>query len=465
MREDVMLTAARALVVALLLPGCAAHELRVPEPVPGAPASSTALMPSSEPELERLPDAVVEHRGGRAPLRDVGRLWRRLCAGHEDEPILFYELVVSRLWSYGWVCSEVRPRRWTNGAGAARLTHWLRWLQAEAARRARSCSAPRRVPVLAASHESGIRAVALCSQELVLSYPDGSLETRSPPAPARRSRAPRLVAELSGRGSDAFPPTTLVESDGRAARAPAPPTPELDGEPTRLALAPTARLRAPRELGYRVSDLLLHRIDYGLTRHLEVGCEALLPILYVGIFPVAKLGTRLSERWSGALQAIGGVFWPYAEPETIAAFFTGRFGLYGLGALATYQRGPFTLNLGVPVYGLRYGRRESKTTIPAGTTTPVIQTRMDFSNLFAVVPNAGIAVQVSRRVRLHLEAHLPLGDFADVGKLALLVYGARLSGRESFLELSFALPIYPGADELLAKIPTGIPMISTGLHW
>ena len=66
---------------------------------------------------------------------------------------------------------------------------------------------------------------------------------------------------------------------------------------------------------------------------------------------------------------------------------------------------------------------------------------------------------------LSLEVNVPLADYADCGKVWLLVYGARLSGKRMYLDVNFLLPAYPGAERLLKYVPVGLPIVRTGLRW
>jgi hypothetical protein len=260
--------------------------------------------------------------------------------------------------------------------------------------------------------------------------------------------------------------------EGRRGAPKGPPRPRrspstvqnVDPDPTRLVLGPSAVPRRAGRFRWTISDLFLHHLDYGVNEHFQVGMQALLPVLYVGFFPQLKLSARFGDELWGAAYVHGGVFWPYVEPEMIANLFSGRFALYGAGLVLTKRAGPLLINAAVAAYGLHYGQREYKfITGEAGEMTKL--TRMIYGDYWAVMPSLGLGWQVARRVKLNLEVHAPLGDFSDVGKVWLIMYGVRAFGRETFFDLSFVMPVYPGIGDIIKYIPLGIPIASVGLQW
>ncbi len=123
------------------------------------------------------------------------------------------------------------------------------------------------------------------------------------------------------------------------------------------------------------------------------------------------------------------------------------------------------LNASLSAYGLRYGERQTMTIIDEKTLKPTVLSRMEYGDYWALLPGAGLGWQVARHVKLNLEVHVPLADFADVGKVWLVMYGVRAFGRETFFDLSFVLPVYPGLGNIIKYIPLGIPLASVGLQW
>lgn len=223
--------------------------------------------------------------------------------------------------------------------------------------------------------------------------------------------------------------------------------------------------RARGRFRWTISDLLINHLDYGIGERVQLGVQALLPVIYVGFFPQLKLSTRLGDELHGAVLVHGGLFWPYVEPEMLSNQFSGRFLLYGGGLLLTKCYRRLLVNASLSAYGLRYGERQTLTIIDEKTFQPRVLSRMEYGDYWALLPGAGLGWQVARHVKLNLEVHVPLADFADVGKVWVVMYGVRAFGRETFFDLSFVLPVYPGLGDVIKYIPLGIPLASVGLQW
>jgi hypothetical protein len=256
-------------------------------------------------------------------------------------------------------------------------------------------------------------------------------------------------------GDELFP-----EPVAAARRSPSPGRPRAA---TELVLGPTARVGRRGQLSWSATDILVNRVSYTPRAHLQLEVEALLPVLYVGVFPRVKLATSLGGGWHGALQLHGGVFWPYKEVEAIQSLFNARFALYGGGPLLTYATPRLTLNLAVPLYGVRLGQQEFAFRFQG--TTPVKLTRTYFEDHFLAVPSVGASLRLGR-FSLELEAHVPLSPSYDgSGKLWLIVYGGGISIRQLRLALHFLIPACAGAGELLRYLPLGVPLLSSRLAW
>lgn len=123
---------------------------------------------------ERLADAAVErNRTGRV-RRDVAALRERLCEGHEDDPVIFYQLVVSRHWHYYWVCSSTRVKRAATRRGVRILESWLRKVKKRAGRESAECEPGNADKMFRERHESGIVVHAYCDGVMIVRYPDRS---------------------------------------------------------------------------------------------------------------------------------------------------------------------------------------------------------------------------------------------------------------------------------------------------
>ncbi|MBW2733772.1 MAG: hypothetical protein JRH20_15395 [Deltaproteobacteria bacterium] len=134
---------------------------------------------------ERLPEAVVQrNRNGRI-RKDIAALRDRLCVGHEEDPVIFYQLVVSHHWHYYWVCSSTRVKRAATRRGVKILQGWLRRIKKRARRESSECEAGNADKMFRQRHTSGIVVKAYCDGVLIVRYPDRS----------------RITVAYSGRGA------------------------------------------------------------------------------------------------------------------------------------------------------------------------------------------------------------------------------------------------------------------------
>jgi len=123
--------------------------------------------------FQRLPDAVVEHNNSGVPRNDPMRLHRIFCQDRGADQVIYYQLIVSRHWHYLWLCSSSKPSRISSRWGASRLKRWLRGFKNQAVSNSAGCASPTHTVTLRGSHESGIRAVAYCDGQIILTFPDG----------------------------------------------------------------------------------------------------------------------------------------------------------------------------------------------------------------------------------------------------------------------------------------------------
>jgi hypothetical protein len=121
---------------------------------------------------KELADAIRENSDGGRGRHDARKLRQALCEGYQDQPKIFYHLVVSAHWHYYWICSDDKPHRVSSKRGKKNLETWLRGFKKQATVQSQDCSSGGR-KALTGNHESGIQAVAYCDGRIVLSFPDG----------------------------------------------------------------------------------------------------------------------------------------------------------------------------------------------------------------------------------------------------------------------------------------------------
>ena len=164
---------------------------------------------------KELPDAIRENSDGGRARHDARKLRQALCEGYQDQPKIFYHLIVSTHWHYYWICSDDRPHRVSSRKGKKSLETWLRGFKKQATVQSQDCSGGAR-KALTGNHESGIQAVAYCDGRIVLSFPDGGQTQTN-----FRSQA-RVSDTTPDDGSTSPPPT----DDGTVtAHCPPCPTP------------------------------------------------------------------------------------------------------------------------------------------------------------------------------------------------------------------------------------------------
>ncbi|MEE8408730.1 MAG: hypothetical protein V3T05_03915 [Myxococcota bacterium] len=238
---------------------------------------------------------------------------------------------------------------------------------------------------------------------------------------------------------------------------------ETSGESTRtrLVLGSTATTRSAGELGWQISNIMMHEIQYGLTDDLQIGMRTAVPAVYVAAFPTLTWGTDLSDTLRFGAELTAGALWPYMTVKEIEAVFTGRAVVAGGGPALTWVSGDLTLNVGVPVYFARYGHKEFRTQIV--DSSPMTISRIEFSNYVVALPHAGAVYRVSDGLRLHAEALYPLGNVDNVGRVAVFFYGLRVVVDRAYVDLTFALPVYPGALSLYKLLPAGVPLVAFGV--
>jgi len=461
------------LLLLLLLAACQ-------PPPPADPSSEGARSRATRPSTHGLPyrflvDAVVDRESGRGEAA-IEELREQRCADHRKQAVVFYHLILGERWHHLWVCSRPKPYRAATVAGAAKLQVWLDRLRAAVQARLRRCAPGAERALWRLEHESGVAGSGSCDGTSLFRLPgEAQVEAALPREPGAGSESwpdARTLFPLDARQEQAqFTPERIHVSGPvtrRVARKRGFKRPEEIGDEDtafRLILSPVARPRPQANLGWGISDILFHQLDARLSERWQLGVQATLPVLWVGVFPQLRYVHPLSPNLAFGVHLSGGIFWPYLEPELLAGLFTTRFAAYGGGVYLSYQAGPVLLNAGLPVYGVRHGEREYRQDYDPVTKKLTKLSRVYFVDRWFAIPDLGLSWRVSRRVRLNLEVHVPLGDFEDVGKVWLLLYGVRVLGRGVYLDLTFLAPLCPGVSSFYSSLPLGVPMASVGLDW
>jgi hypothetical protein len=163
-----------------------------------------------------LPDAVVETSSNGRPRKDLNKMRRIICEGHEDAPKIFYHVIVSTHWHYYWLCSDNQTHRVSTKTGAQSLRKWIKGFQREAGVMSRDCPQGSSKKHLTGTHESGIHAIAFCDGRITLTYPDGEKKTIR-----FSSQASETPDATGGDDGDSRSPEPTPPSVGRCPPCPA----------------------------------------------------------------------------------------------------------------------------------------------------------------------------------------------------------------------------------------------------
>ncbi len=274
------------------------------------------------------------------------------------------------------------------------------------------------------------------------SDPDGSLR--------------RVATEaMTGNPEGYVPPELDVVRPPPLPSAPRPSG--IDPDTTRLIYGPTAYRRPRHTWAWAITNLGLWNLDVGITDKLQASMTTIPPVLAVGFLPQLRVGGALSEQVSLALQVGGGVFYPYFAND-----HDWRVGVYGGGLILTVGSPRLLFNASVQAYGVTIAESRNlySKLYPYTKTT---ETR--YEHHWVLAPSLGVSGQVGRRVKLNLELYCPLGDHDLNGRVWAILYGIRIFGERIFGDVSFIIPAYPGADEVLQYAPIGFPLLTFGFLW
>lgn len=217
----------------VLCAGCAQGSKNRRSDDPGGDGSAPVLI-----DARRLPDAVVQRSRRGERRHDLRELRTAFCEGREDDPVIFYQLVVSRHWHYYWLCSESEARRAATREGAERLREWIREVRGRATDERDRCAPQSTERMFRTRHESGLRVSAYCDGALILIYPDGgrmklslggSRQTAGGGASTGGTRTP--PARHSSSGSPSGGGGGRVSSSGGGGRCPPCPRSSSGGRP------------------------------------------------------------------------------------------------------------------------------------------------------------------------------------------------------------------------------------------
>ena len=254
--------------------------------------------------------------------------------------------------------------------------------------------------------------------------------------PSLSARARALHRQHYGT-EPAAPPPPPAEP---AAPSAAPKEAELPpGDPMRVLYSPTAFTRPARVFGFNAFELGTLTFDYGATKNVEVGIQTAIPIGFVSIGGLVKVGAA----WDGGAVAVRGnvLAVQVLESDVSPAVVYGAGPMFTLGNYERY------LNVGAQFYGLT----------------------VDGESVGLALPNVGGSVRLTGATRIGAEIYLPAGLDEDLdfglGEFAVLIWGVRLFGDHIWGDIALIDPFCDGCSDIYSVIPLGIPFLNIGGTW
>lgn len=207
--------------------------------------------------------------------------------------------------------------------------------------------------------------------------------------------------------------------------------------PGRMGLYESALM--PREglASWTALNLGVHRFDYAVSDHVQVGLTTVIPIGVAVAVPDIKFGTSLTEDLHLAVTArVGGLMAP-----TGSMLMT-----YGGNALLTYGDADYHLTAGVHAYGVSVPGRGSDAA-------------------WIVHPSIGGVFRLADFALAHVDLGPTLIGATGAGDpetLFAFKYGIRFHGDNCFGDVAFLIPGVEEWSEMAQILPLGLPTLTFG---
>jgi len=245
------------------------------------------------------------------------------------------------------------------------------------------------------------------------------------------------------------------ESAPTAAKPPEPPkssaapseTAQLDdqraSDPSRVVYDQTAIPARKGSIRWAAHNLILHSVDYAPSEHIEVGLSSVVPVGIYGVFPRVRAMFSPAAKIHLGLIATGGVFGTYVDDGQGIL-------VYGAGPMVTVGDERLFFNAGLLA---------GAATLLGGSSDDAGDTA------WAMLPNLGFSWRFHRSLRANVEVIAPLGGEIDNGTIWVILYGLRLFSENIYGDVSFNIPIFENAGDILKYAPLGIPLLTIGYQW
>jgi hypothetical protein len=223
-----------------------------------------------------------------------------------------------------------------------------------------------------------------------------------------------------------------------------PPRARGGAQARRVIFGPTALSAAPGSITWSVFNVGMHTLDYALDEHVELSIGTVVPVAIYGALPRVKLMLHPSDSVHVGVNLMAPLFGTFIDNS-------GGVVLFGGGPILTVGDRALLFNASFQMLGIKgYGKLLG-----------------DTDATWVMLPSFGVSWQVSSWIRLNLEGYAPIVAKATemAGKIWAILYGLRITGTRLFADISFVLPLFPDADEILQYMPIGYPLLALGYQW
>jgi hypothetical protein len=215
--------------------------------------------------------------------------------------------------------------------------------------------------------------------------------------------------------------------------------------PGRMGLYESALMPREGHGAWTSINLGLHRFDYAVSDHVQLGVTTLVPIGVFAALPEIKVGGELMDNLHLAVTArVGGVLGP--EGDLVIT--------YGGNALLTYGNEDYHLTAGLHAYGANFPERGTATGWIVHPSLGGVIRMADFALFHVDVGPAILGVSG------HEVMDAPSQD--DSINLFAVKYGVRFHGDNCFGDVAFLVPGVEEWSEMASILPLGLPSLTFG---
>jgi hypothetical protein len=226
----------------------------------------------------------------------------------------------------------------------------------------------------------------------------------------------------------------------------------------RMLWGPTAHAVRAGESSWSFLNILGWIFSYGIRDDLELSVLTAPPV--GGFVAIPSLRYHFGNDTARfALVAQGGGLIPYIE--NVPGLW-----LAGGGAVGSFGGKETFFNVSFFGYGAGVAEKSSVRVYDSTSGIDTSTSRRRLKSTGFLLGSMGGNFKVSKALRIILEGYLPIlvADRKPIQSAGIL-YGVRIRGERMYGDISFLIPIFDGAEDLLKVIPLGLPLLSFGVTW